>query len=190
MVQSCDVQQYLCFDLQLNVAPYVGNFFYYPMNKFIHHADTELPIVTLLHCANVHVVCVNAPILTISQIIQPPEVSLIYVKVNKLLHCSFITVQVILQRVQRKRYKTQICKRKSCLCLESQKSFCVLFSTYPSVGQISKQGYDHFPSGHCQPAGGRTPLLAHSPAAPHRRWPIDEQRWLLQESTQTSSQCL
>lgn len=38
--------------------------FYDPMNKFIHHSATELQIVTWLH---VHMICVNAPILVISQ---------------------------------------------------------------------------------------------------------------------------
>ena len=47
----------------------VISFFYYLMNKFIHHPDTELLIVTWLHCVNVHVVCINAPILKILQII-------------------------------------------------------------------------------------------------------------------------
>lgn len=45
--------------------------FYDPMNKFIHHSATELQIVTWLHYVHVHVVCVNAPILVISQIIYP-----------------------------------------------------------------------------------------------------------------------
>lgn len=41
---------------------------------------------------------------------------------------------------------------------KSEEHMCVLsISTYPNEGQISKQGCDHFPSGHCQPAAAGRP---------------------------------